>query len=189
MISPIKLYLKNENDTEELLDDIIALFPSDNNQKSYEEVDFSKYINNNKIIICKYSRENDILKANDFFKFRLMSSNLNQNKLEGFGKYLQDRKKAAIFSINNNVQCYILPPQIGRDIKTLGLSCISKINFHESSKLNLPRNLPENKPPDKSITETKTQNTDASNKSKPGFLSKLLSKVNKFMMKSFFFEN
>jgi hypothetical protein len=160
----LELFIINDKGSFDYIAKIYVLLPATegfSNVFSEEKVPSDR-----KITVTHYTREAHILSGqpnSTLHKFRLMPASENSEKIAGFGKYLRDRKKAAVFKIGDTADCYILPPAAERNLLTQGLSCLSSICLAD------PLAAPTSSSGSKKISN------DPSPK---GFLSNLLSKVN-----------
>lgn len=122
----LELSVVNDTGGIDVIDSVLILLPIV--PGFTQGVAATKLPDDGKIIVTHYSREDSILSgqaSSTMFKFRLMPANDSITKIGGFGKYLRDRKKAAVLRMKDGSDCYILPPTLDRDLLTQGLSCLS----------------------------------------------------------------
>lgn len=172
----LKLHVRNEKGQDEMVDTVKCIVPPQKSTDPVLEIAANKIPPENKISVTGYSRDDAILyptSASNFYKFRVLSAGQDgAKKLMGFGSYLRERKKAAVFRLNNLQECYIVPPAADRDIETMGLSCLSKHGIVDKPKI---------KPP---ISNAPSSSSSSSSNSKgitpiggDGLLSRLMSKI------------
>ena len=178
----LKLHIRNEKGEDELVDIVTCFVPPQKPMDSVSEIAAGKIPPENKISVTGYSRNDAILyptSASNFHKFRMMSAGKDgAKKLIGFGSYLRERKKAAIFKLNNSQECYIVPPAIDRNMETMGLSCLSQQSILEKPKSNTSANTTTSSSLSSSAPSSSSSSSNL--KSAPsagGLLSSLLSKI------------
>jgi hypothetical protein len=122
----LELAVVNDSGGLDVIDAVMILLPIVSGFT--QAVAATKLPEDGKLVVTHYSREDPILSgqaSSAMFKFRLMPANDSITKIGGFGKYLRDRKKAAVLRMKDGSDCYILPPTVDRDLLTHGLSCLS----------------------------------------------------------------
>ena len=176
----LKLHVRNEKGQDELVDTVKCIVPPQTPADPVMEIAASKIPPENKISVTRYTRDDAILyptSASSFYKFRMLSAGKDgAKKLIGFGSYLRERKKAAVFKLNNLHECYIVPPTADRNIETMGLSCLSKHSILEKAASSNQA---------ATATTALSSSTSPSSSSKPsktavgppGLLSSILSKI------------
>ena len=166
----LKLHVRNEKGQDEMVDTVRCIVPPQKSTDPVLEIAASKIPIDNKISVTGYSRDDAILhptSSSSFYKFRMLSaSKEGAKKLTGFGSYLRERKKAAVFKLNNLQECYIVPPAADRNMETMGLSCLSKLSITNKPSSNA------------AIASSSSSSAPPSSSSGPvGLLSSLLSKI------------
>jgi hypothetical protein len=185
----LELSVVNDLGGIDLVDTVAVVLPVMDGFK--QEISTTKIPGDGKIIITHYSREEHILSgqaASTMFKFRIMPANSNITKVSGFGKYLRDRKKAAVFRMKDSSDCYILPPAPDRNILTHGLSCLSSICLADvlpaAATASSTNNTSNSSSSD--INSKGKQSAESASASTPkSFLSNLLSKVKLVYLSTF----